>query len=373
MSQPRFCDEVLPHISNIQTYQPGKPISELQREHNLLRISKLASNENPLGASPKAIKAVQTELSNIGRYPDGNSFYLKQALADFLQKKPSEIALGNGSNELLELVARIFAGKEDEIIYSQYAFSVYSISAQAVGATGVEVPAKDWGHDLQAMADAITDKTKLIYLANPNNPTGTLFTQPEWEAFIARVPSNVIVVLDEAYTEYVAHEEYANGLEYLEQYPNLIVSRTFSKAYGLAALRIGYMIANEELIAYINRLRAPFNINHLAQVAAIAALKDPMFVKKTVDLNRQGMQTLTEFFEEKKLSYIPSQGNFICLNLGQDALHINQALLKEGVIVRPVATEGEFSQFLRVSIGLPSENQHFMAALNKILTASIPK
>lgn len=373
MSQLRFCDEVLPHISNIQTYQPGKPISELQREHNLLRISKLASNENPLGASPKAIKAVQTELNNIGRYPDGNSFYLKQALADFLQRNPTEIALGNGSNELLELVARIFAGKDDEIIYSQYAFAVYPISAQAVGATGVEVPAKGWGHDLQAMADAITNKTKLIYLANPNNPTGTLFTQQEWEAFISRVPSNVIVVLDEAYTEYVTHEEYANGLEYLEQYPNLIVSRTFSKAYGLAALRIGYMIANEELIAYINRLRAPFNINHLAQVAAIAALKDPMFVKKTVDLNRQGMQALTQFFEQKGLSYIPSQGNFICLNLGQDALNINQALLKEGVIVRPVATVGEFSQFLRVSIGLPNENQHFMAALNKILTASAPK
>lgn len=370
MSQSLFCDEVLPHISDIQVYQPGKPISEVQREHNLLRISKLASNENPLGASPKAIKAVQSELINMGRYPDGNSFYLKQDLADFLQKQPTEIALGNGSNELLELVARIFAGKGDEIIYSQYAFAVYSISTQAVGATGIEVPAKEWGHDLEAMAEAITDKTKLIYLANPNNPTGTLFTQKEWEAFISKVPSNVIVVLDEAYTEYVTHDEYANGLNYLEQYPNLIVSRTFSKAYGLAALRIGYMVANEELIAYINRLRAPFNINHLAQVAAKAALKDPMFVKKTVDLNTQGMQTLTQFFEEKGLSYIPSQGNFVCVNLGPDSLKINQALLKEGVIVRPVAPEGKFSEFLRISIGLPNENQHFMAALNKILTSS---
>ena len=362
-----FCDQILPQIAGIQAYQPGKPISELQREYNLQRVSKLASNENPLGASPKAIKAIQDELVNIGRYPDGNAYYLKQTLADFLDVDTNQVAVGNGSNEMLELVARIFAGAGDEVIYSQYAFAVYPISTQAVGATGVEVPAKNWGHDLPAMAEAITDKTKLIYLANPNNPTGTLFAKDEWEAFIAKVPKNVIVVLDEAYFEYVQDEQYANGLDYLEHYPNLLVSRTFSKAYGLASLRVGYMVGSAELISYIDRIREPFNVNHYAQVAATAALKDNQFVKQSVELNQRGMRQFVSFFEKHQLGFIPSYGNFICVHFGHEAMKINQQLLENGVIVRPVAAQGEFAEYLRVSIGTQQENQHFIDVLCKLL------
>jgi histidinol-phosphate aminotransferase len=220
------------------------------------------------------------------------------------------------------------------------------------------------------MADAITERTKLVYLANPNNPTGTFFGKTEWEDFIQKVPKHVIVVLDEAYTEYVTDTDYADGLDYLDAYPNLLVSRTFSKAYGLAALRVGYMVGHSEVIGYINRIREPFNINHLAQVAAQTALTDQAFVKKTVELNQQGMISLMRFFDDMDLEYIPSQGNFICVRLGESAPQVNQALLAEGVIVRPVAKQGTFAEFLRVSIGLQKENSHFMDALRKILSRS---
>jgi len=367
MSNTLFNNQVLPHIQSIQTYQPGKPISECQREYQLSRITKLASNENPLGASQKAIQAIQGALADVGRYPDGACFVLKNALADFLKRDSNEITIGNGSNELLELVARVFAGDGDEIIFSEYAFPVYEISAQIVGATAVKVPAKNWGHDLTAMADAITDKTKIIYLANPNNPTGTLFTESEWKKFITRVPKTVIVVLDEAYFEYVREPDYANGIDYLDHYPNLLVSRTFSKAYGLASLRIGYLVGSEEIMGYINKIRAPFNVNHLAQVAATAALMDPLFVENTINLNNKGMQELTDFFSDMGLSYIESQANFICVHIGSKALAVNQALLEQGVIVRPVSQQGDFSEYLRVSIGLKNENEHFIQALSGIL------
>jgi histidinol-phosphate aminotransferase len=220
------------------------------------------------------------------------------------------------------------------------------------------------------MANAITERTKLVYLANPNNPTGTCFGKTEWEDFIQKVPKHVIVVLDEAYTEYVTDPDYADGLDYLDAYPNLLVSRTFSKAYGLAALRVGYMVGHPEVIGYINRIREPFNINHLAQVAAQTALTDQAFVRKTVELNQQGMVSLMRFFDDMDLEYIPSQGNFICVRLGESAPQVNQALLAEGVIVRPVAKQDTFAEFLRVSIGLQKENSHFMDALRKILSRS---
>lgn len=370
MSKPLLKDRVLTHIHQIQTYQPGKPISECQREYQLERITKLASNENPLGASDQVLKAIQSALVDIARYPDGASFALKEALADFLGLSPQQIAFGNGSNELLEFVARVFAGPGDEVVFSEYAFPVYEISAQIVGATSVKVPAKNWGHDLQAMANATTDRTKLIYLANPNNPTGTLFKKAEWERFIAQVPKEVVVVLDEAYFEYVRDTEVANGLAYLDEYPNLLISRTFSKAYGLASLRIGYMAGSEELISYLNRIRAPFNVNHLAQVAALAALDDQAFVQKTVQLNQQGLQQITDFCLQMGLNFIDSQANFICIHFGPDALKVNQALLEQGVIVRPVAQQGAFSEYLRVSIGLKSENDHFIQALSDGLCPS---
>lgn len=357
---------IQPQISGIQPYVPGKPISELQREFNLSRVSKLASNENPLGASPKVLQAIRDQLADIARYPDGSAYYLTQEMASFLNRDQDEVAFGNGSNEMLELVARIFAGPGDEIVYSQYAFAIYAISAQIVGATGVEVPAKGWGHDLQAMLAAITPKTKIVYLANPNNPTGTLFSKSEWEAFISKVPSNVIVVLDEAYYEYVDSDEYANGLDYIDEYPNLLVSRTFSKAYGLASLRLGYMVGNSELIGYLNRLRAPFNVNHYAQVAAVAALKDQNFVKRTVEFNRQGMAQFLAVFDRLNLEYIPSYGNFVCVSFGERTDDINKELLKKGVISRPLAGY-QMPEFLRISIGSSTENQHFINVVTSLM------
>ncbi|MGM0541152.1 MAG: pyridoxal phosphate-dependent aminotransferase, partial [Pseudomonadota bacterium] len=264
----------------------------------------------------------------------------------------------------------VFAGPGDEILYSQYAFAVYPISAQVVGATGIEVAAKGWGHDLEAILAAITDKTKVIYLANPNNPTGTVFNRVVWEAFISQVPKTVIVVLDEAYIEYAQakfnNNEYANGIDYLADYSNLLVSRTFSKAYGLASLRVGYMAGCKEIIQYINQLRAPFNVNHYAQVAALSALGDQGFVEKVLLLNQQGMRQILDALASLGIESIPSSGNFLCIDLGENAAQVNQKLLEEGVIVRPVSNYG-LPQFLRVSIGTQVENQHFIDALKSVL------
>ena len=368
-----YCDLIQPQILGIHPYIPGKPVSELQRELGLTYISKLASNENPLGASPNVLMAIQAELKEIARYPDGSAYALKAALADFLSISSEQLAIGNGSNELLELVARVFAGPGDEILYSQYAFAVYPISAQVVGATGIEVPAKGWGHDLQAMLAAISDKTKVVYLANPNNPTGTVFNRAEWEGFINQVPKDVVVVLDEAYIEYAQaqlnNDEYANGIDYLKSHPNLLVSRTFSKAYGLASLRVGYMAGCKEIIQYINQLRAPFNVNHYAQIAAVSALSDQDFVEKVLLLNQQGMRQIMDALSSLSIESIPSAGNFLCINLGENALQVNQRLLEEGVIVRPVANYG-LKQFLRVSIGTQVENQHFIDTLKSVLLST---
>ncbi|NPA71891.1 MAG: histidinol-phosphate transaminase [Gammaproteobacteria bacterium] len=365
-----FCDVVQPQILGINPYVPGKPVSELQRELGLTYISKLASNENPLGASPKAIEAIQNALTEIARYPDGGAYALKSTLAKCLDVSVEQLAIGNGSNELLELVARVFAGSADEIIYSQYGFAVYPISAQIVGATGVEIPAVQYGHDLPAMLAAITSKTKIVYLANPNNPTGTLFNRTALETFLSQVPREVVVVLDEAYVEYAqaqqTESDYPNGIDYLTIYPNLLVSRTFSKAHGLASLRVGYLVGCTEIIQYINQVRAPFNVNALALAAAEAALKDTGFVEKVITLNQQGMRQILEALSQLNIEHIPSVGNFVCINLGEKALEINERLLHEGVIVRPVANYG-LTDFLRVSIGTQVENQHFIDALKSIL------
>ncbi|WP_321323374.1 histidinol-phosphate transaminase [Thiomicrorhabdus sp.] len=365
-----FCDQVQSQVLGIHPYIPGKPVNELQRELGLESITKLASNENPLGCSQQAINAIQVELQNISRYPDGSAYDLKEVLAKFLNVQKEQLAVGNGSNELLELVARVFAGPGDEIIYSQYAFAVYAISAQVVGATGIEVPAKGWGHDLPAMLAAITDKTKIIYIANPNNPTGTFFTRTEWESFISQVPDKVIVVLDEAYVEYaksfIDEADYFDGVDYLKEYKNLLISRTFSKAYGLASLRLGYMVGNSEIIEYINQVREPFNVNQFAQVAAIAAIEDQDFVTEAVKVNQQGMRQIIDTLSDLNINYIPSVGNFVCIDLGDKALHLNQKLLEEGVIVRPVANYG-IKDYLRVSIGTQIENAHFIDALKTVL------
>ncbi len=365
-----FIQQANAGVRTLAPYQPGKPIEELQRELGLTRVVKLASNENPLGTSPKALQAIQAFISQhpqeLARYPDGNGFVLKEAIARRFELSPEQIVLGNGSNDVLELVARAFLSAGDEAIYAQHAFAVYPLATQATGATGVCVPAKDFGHDLTAMAAAVTTHTKVIFLANPNNPTGTWFEAAEFAAFMAKVPAHVVVVLDEAYGEFVSASDALDGLAVLEQYPNLVVSRTFAKAYGLASLRVGYAVSSEIIINILNRVRQPFNVNSLALTAAVAALNDHEFVRRSRELNDFGREQWLILLAELGLTALPSRGNFLCVDLGQPAAPVYDALLRQGVIVRPVANYG-LPNHLRISIGLPDENAFAAAALKKAL------
>lgn len=363
-----FLSLALPGVQKLSPYVPGKPVEELAREFGLdpASIVKLASNENPLGPAPSVLQAVQRALPELTRYPDGNGFTLKQALSERFGFELSRITLGNGSNDVLELIGRAFAMPGVEVVFSQHAFAVYPIVTQAVGATAVQVPARNWGHDLPAMAAAITPGTRLVFIANPNNPTGTWFERAEFEAFMASVPEHVLVVLDEAYTEYVEPGEALNGFDYIERYPNLIVCRTLSKAYGLAALRVGYCISHPQVADVLNRVRQPFNVNSLALAAAVAALADESYLAESRQLNRDGMRQLEQGLNELGLQWIPSRGNFIAVDLGRDAGPVYQGLLRAGVIVRPVAGY-EMPNHLRVSIGLREENQRFLEALAGVL------
>ncbi|WP_425918658.1 histidinol-phosphate transaminase [Acinetobacter sp. TSRC1-2] len=348
-------------ISKLKPYQPGKPISELERELGITDIVKLASNENPLGCSDKVKQAVAAELAQIGRYPDGGGFILKDQIQAQFGVTADRITLGNGSNDLLEMFARAFVSSSDSVVYSQHAFAVYALVTQAINAEAIEVPAKRFAHDLDAMAAAIKNNTKLVFIANPNNPTGTWFEEAEFDAFMQKVPENVIVVLDEAYVEYFP--ENFNSLKFLEQYPNIIVSRTLSKCYGLAALRVGFALASTEVTDYLNRIRQPFNVNHLAMVAAVAALKDEDFIEQSRIVNKAGMKQLEQGFDALGLNYVPSRANFILVNVQADPAQTFNALLKEGVIVRPVGIPNH----LRVSIGTEAENAKFLTALAKVL------
>lgn len=363
-----FLSLALPGVQKLSPYVPGKPVEELAREFGLRAedIVKLASNENPLGPSPKALEAIRSAFDELTRYPDGNGFLLKQALAERLGVNTSMITLGNGSNDILELITRAFVSPQHEVVFSEHAFAVYPIVTQAVGARPVVVPARDWGHDLDAMAAAITPATRLVFIANPNNPTGTWIERPALERFLAKVPENVIVVLDEAYTEYVETGDVPNGLDYLTQYPNLLVSRTFSKAYGLAALRVGYGICQPAIADAMNRVRQPFNVNSLAQAAALATLEDDAYLAESRRVNREGMVQLEAGFTSLGLSWIFSRGNFIAVDLGREAAPVFQGLLRQGVIVRPVANYG-MPNHLRVSIGLPAENQRLLDVLGQVL------
>lgn len=357
-------------VQALSPYQAGKPIDELKREYGVSDVIKLASNENPLGPSKKVITAIQNELADLSRYPDGNAFTLKEVLAKKHSVDVEQITIGNGSNDILEILARAFVTPEHEIIFSQHAFVVYPIVTQAVGAKAVVVPAKNWGHDLVAMQQAVSDKTRLIFIANPNNPTGTWLGQKELSSFLQAIPENVLVVLDEAYFEFADNDntanEYPNGVELGKQYPNLIVTRTFSKAYGLAGLRIGYSISSSQVADALNRVRQPFNVNSLALKAAEVAVADTEHLKKGLKLNAAGMKYLTSSFQTMGLSYINSVGNFICVNVGDNAMKVYDDLLYEGVIVRPVANY-EMPQYLRVTIGTEKENERFINALQKVL------
>jgi len=358
-------------IANIAPYQTGKPIDELKRELGLNDIVKLASNENPLGSSPLAMQAVRDELADVGRYPDGSGYKLKAKIAETFNVDMAQVTLGNGSNDILELVARTFVSPENSVIYSQHAFAVYALATQAVGATGIEVPAKDFGHDLAAMAKAVREDTRVIFLANPNNPTGTWFDESDFETFMQAVPQRVLVVLDEAYVEYFP--ENFNSIKFLDQYSNLLISRTFSKAYGLASLRVGFALAAPEITDLINRVRQPFNVNSFALAAATAALGDHDFLNQTRTLNYDGMAQLEAGCTALGLSWIPSRANFIsiCVNtdVKRQGAKVFQDLLKLGVIVRPIAGYG-MPEYIRVSIGTFAENKRFLEALSQVLQAS---
>ncbi|CAG0990896.1 histidinol-phosphate aminotransferase [Methylophilaceae bacterium] len=366
MTNPR--DLAPPYIRAIAPYQPGKPIADVARELGLEpdQIIKLASNENPLGVSPKAYLAMQDALEDIARYPDGNSFALRDAVCAKYGLKPEQLVFGNGSNDILELAARAFLTPGTEAVYSQHAFAVYALVTQAVGAEGIAVAAKDFGHDLGAILAAVTPLTRMIFIANPNNPTGTLLEKEALLAFMRQMPRQILVVLDEAYDEYLPPALKSESFRWLEEFENLIISRTFSKAYGLAGLRVGFGVATSDVADMMNRVRQPFNVNSVAQAAAVASLADDDFVERSYALNQAGMLQMTQGFNKLGLSYIPSFGNFVSFRIG-NAMGVYRRLLEHGVIVRPIANY-EMPDYLRVSIGLHDENARFLEALKNILS-----
>jgi len=351
------CESIL----SLTPYQGGRPISEIQREYGLSNVIKLASNENPLGVSKKVQEAIKSAITQIGRYPDGNGYYLKDALAKKLSVSAKSITLGNGSNDILELIPRAYVcSKDDEVIFSQYAFVVYPLVTKAIGAKAIVTPANDFGHDLNAMYEAITDKTKVIFIANPNNPTGTLLSNEEIYNFLKKVSNDIIVVLDQAYIEYLDVEDVY--IDWLKDFPNLVITRSFSKAYGLAGLRVGYSISSEEIADYLNRIRQPFNVNLIAQEAAIAALSDADFLAESVKVNSDGLLQLEEGFRSLGLKFIKSHANFISVKVS-NSMELNQKLLEKGIIVRPV----EMKDYLRISVGTYAENAKFLEVLKEII------
>jgi histidinol-phosphate aminotransferase len=361
------------YILAIAPYQAGKPIDELAREYKLdaAAIIKLASNENPLGMPESARRAIGEAVATLARYPDPNGFALKAALSERYKIPADWITLGNGSNDLLELASLALLSPGAASVYSQYAFVVYKLATQARGARHIMTPAREYGHDLDAMFDAIDDDTRLVFIANPNNPTGTFLPAATIASFLQRVHDRhgdrVVVLLDEAYNEYLEPELRFDSARWVEQFSNLIVTRTFSKAYGLAGLRVGYAIAQSGLTDLMNRVRQPFNVNSVAQAAAIAVLGDADFLKETYDVNKAGKETLSQAFTRLGLPFVPSSGNFVLVKVG-DAARINLELLKRGVIVRPVTGDG-LPEWLRVSVGLPQENAVFIQALTEVLAS----
>lgn len=361
------CESAPSWIRTFAPYIPGKPASEVARELGLPEsgIVKLASNENPLGPSAKALAAMQAALPEIARYPDANGFELKRALAARFGVDMAQIAIGNGSNDVLELVARTFLSPGTSAVYAKHAFAVYPLSIQSIGATGIEVPAREFGHDPDAMVAAIRDDTRMLFIANPNNPTGTFLRGEALAALLAKVPRRVVVVLDEAYTEYLPDAQRYDSIAWLKAHPNLVITRTFSKAYGLAGMRVGFALSHPDVADLMNRIRQPFNVNTVAQAGAIAALHDDEYVARSRRLNDEGLRQLVAGFGRMELPHIPSFGNFVCVRVG-DAAGIFRRLLERGVIVRPVGGYA-MPEWLRVSVGLPAENERFLEALGAVL------
>ncbi len=361
-----YADLAPPYIRAIAPYQPGKPIAELERELCISGIVKLASNENPLGCSPLAVAAMHEAIKTIALYPDGNGFELKDALSKRYAVQQANIVLGNGSNDLLELAARAFLSPGDKVVYSAHAFAVYALATQAVGASGISVPAKKFGHDLAAMLQAAVEhQVKMVFIANPNNPTGTFLSAAELLEFLRALPPQILVVLDEAYNEYLPEKLRYDSVRWLREFPNLIITRTFSKAYGLAGLRVGYALAHEQVVDMMNRVRQPFNVNSIAQAAAVAALQDEGFVRQTHELNLLGMEEITQGLKLMGLEFIPSFGNFVCFRI-KNAGQVYRRLLELGVIVRPIASY-DMANWLRVSIGTEKEVGKFLYVLAQVL------
>jgi histidinol-phosphate aminotransferase len=351
------------HIKTIKPYVPGKPLQELERELGIEGSVKLASNENPLGPSPLAVRALRTGMKELNRYPDGSCYYLRNALSGRLKIDPEELIFGNGSNELIELAVRTYLCPGDEAIMAHPSFVVYSIIVQAVKGKSIVVPLKEWRHDLAAMASKITAKTRLIFIANPNNPTGTINTKTEMDSFMRKVPDNVLVIVDEAYYEYVTSPDYPDTLTYLKKNKNILILRTFSKIYGLAGLRIGYGISNKKITSEMNKVRQPFNVNSPAQAAAMAALEDTGHIEKSRRTNERGKHYLYKHLKTLKINYIPTDANFIYITFqGAIVSKLHDQLLREGVIIRPMG-----SAAARITIGLPGENGRLIAALRKFL------
>ena len=367
-----LCDLSPEYIHSIAPYLPGKPISELAREIGLdeSSIIKLASNENPLGTSPLALEAMEKALNEVMRYPDGNGFELKKALSEKYVVNSDQIILGNGSNDVLELAARVFLKPGTSAVFSQHAFAVYPLVTQATGATGIVVPAKNYGHDIDAMLEAITPDTRIVFIANPNNPTGTFLPTPDVLRFLEYIPRDVLVILDEAYNEYLPDTSRVDTIKWLDIFPNLLITRTFSKIYGMAGVRIGFGLAHTQLSELMNRIRQPFNVNSIGLAGALAAINDTEFVKRSYALNQAGMLQISTGLRQLGLTYIPSYGNFLSFKVenGKTAA-VYQYLLQRGIIVRPIGIY-EMPEFLRVTVGLASENNKFLQLLESAIKES---
>jgi histidinol-phosphate aminotransferase len=353
---------VHPDIASLSPYVPGKPIEELQRELGLSRVVKLASNENPLGPSPKAMAALTGAETSLHRYPDGGAYRLRQAIADRWKVAMDQVILGNGSDEILGLLARAFLAPGDEAVMADCTFVIYKMEVTAAHGKPVVVPLREWTHDLETMATAVTSRTRLLFICNPNNPTGTMVSAEAVQRLMASVPEDVIVVFDEAYFEYVRHPHFPDALDYVKRGRNAIVLRTFSKIYGLAGLRIGYGVTTPEISNYLNRVRPPFNANTLAQRAALAALGDDEHVARSRAVNAAGMEQIGNDLRAQGFDPVPSEANFLYFDVRRDGRQVFDALLREGIIVRHI--EGPM---LRVTIGQPEENRAFLRALKKVL------
>ncbi|MEW6170968.1 MAG: histidinol-phosphate transaminase [Candidatus Omnitrophota bacterium] len=353
------------NILKIKPYQPGKPIEEVQRELGLKKIIKLASNENPLGPCPKAVRAIKDNLNSLNRYPDGNCFYLKRKVAKSLKINSNNIIFGNGSDEIIDIIIKTFLKKDELVITSRVTFLEYKIVTLVNAGKIIEVPLRNFSYDLDAIRKKITNKTKLIFIANPNNPTGRYVNKKILEDFLKNIPRNVIVVLDEAYLEFVDVKDFPNGLNYLNKY-NVIVMRTFSKAYGLSGLRLGYAIARPDLVKNMEKARQPFNINYLAQIAGSACFNDKVFLNKTKKIILEGKIFLYKNFKKIGIKYIPSVANFILINIKEDGLIFFEKMLKYGIIVRDMKQYG-LNNYIRVTIGTNRENKKFIEVLKKML------